>query len=180
MRAPVHSILTAVVTFAAVSACTVNLPSSPPTTVIITPTTPEAVTVTADPAAPDARNPSNPPSPGPTRTITVTPTPTPATTRPPERSDYRNWLCSSSAEMLPAITPGESSNSVRLLQWSLTQVGYYNAAVGGNYGNLTLEATSRFQLDNGLGGSGNVAINTWSWLQYYLCWSDSTFEYINP
>lgn len=101
--------------------------------------------------------------------MTVTPAPTVTITREPPRSDFANWLCFTPASALPAIVPGESSNSVRLLQWALTQVGYYNAAIGGNYRTETRAATSRFQLDNGLGGSGNVSTNTWGWLQWYVC-----------
>jgi peptidoglycan hydrolase-like protein with peptidoglycan-binding domain len=58
-----------------------------------------------------------------------------------------------------------------LLQWSLTQLGYYRGAIGGNYGERTFDATFRFQLDNGLGRTapGSVSVNTWSWLKYYLC-----------
>lgn len=165
---------------ALISACTINLPSGDTATVIVTPTTPPAVTVTADPPTSGDPQSGRSTPPEPTRTITIAPTPTVTVTRPPERSDYRNWLCTTSADRLPAIVPGESSNNVRLLQWSLAETGYYNAAIGGNYGAATREATSRFQLDNGLGGSGNVAVNTWSWLQYYLCYSDSGIEYLNP
>lgn len=91
--------------------------------------------------------------------------------QPAVPTDYRTRLCTTSPGALPAVTPGESSNDVKLLQWALAQLGYYRGAIGGNYGDLTYEATYAFQLNNGLGRTapGSVAVNTWSWLQYYLC-----------
>ena len=91
--------------------------------------------------------------------------------QPAVPTDYRTRLCTTSPGALPAVTPGESSSDVKLLQWALAQLGYYRGAIGGNYGDLTYEATYAFQLDNGLGltAPGSVAVNTWSWLQDYLC-----------
>lgn len=90
---------------------------------------------------------------------------------PATPTDYRTKLCTTSAGSLPAVSPGQSSDDVKLLQWALTQLGYYGGAIGGNYGDLTFEATYLFQLDNGLGRTapGSVAVNTWSWFKYYLC-----------
>lgn len=91
--------------------------------------------------------------------------------QPAVPTDYRTRLCTTSPGALPAVTPGESSSDVKLLQWALAQLGYYRGAIGGNYGDLTYEATYAFQLDNDLGRTapGSVAVNTWSWLQNYLC-----------
>lgn len=93
------------------------------------------------------------------------------TSTPAAPTDYRTRLCTTSAGSLPAVTPGESSGNVKLLQWALTQLGWYRGAIGGNYGDQTFDATHGFQLANGLGrdAPGSVAVNTWSWLQYYLC-----------
>ena len=93
------------------------------------------------------------------------------TVAPVTPTDYRTKLCTTSAGNLPAVSRGQSSDDVKLLQWALTQLGYYGGAIGGNYGDLTFEATYRFQLDNGLGRTapGSVAVNTWSWFKYYLC-----------
>jgi len=86
-------------------------------------------------------------------------------------SDYRTRLCTTSAGNLPAVTSGESSQNVRLLQWALRQLGYYRGDIGGNYGSQTYEATVAFQYANGLGQTapGSVAVNTWTRLQSYLC-----------
>lgn len=104
----------------------------------------------------------------PTRSNTNASTP-PAS--PANPSDYRTRLCAADPGGLPAVAPGESSSNVKLLQWALAELGYYRGAIGGNYGDLTYEATYSFQLANGLGRTapGNVAVNTWSRLQYNLC-----------
>lgn len=159
------------------SSCTVNLPASTGGDGEVIVTTPPPVTVTAVPSPMPT-----PPPPAPTVTVTAQPVPRPVTTVtiPPTRTDYPIWLCDTPATALPAIVPGESSGNVRLLQWAVKAVGYYSAAIGGNYGQQTLQAVSQFQLDHGLGGSGNVATNTWSWLQYFLCSPSSFSEEIRP
>lgn len=98
-------------------------------------------------------------------------TSSPGSSQPAVPTDYRTRLCTTRVGSLPAVTPGQSSRDVMLLQWALTQLGYYRGAIGGNYGDLTYQATYSFQLDNGLGRTapGSVSVNTWSWLQYYLC-----------
>lgn len=93
----------------------------------------------------------------------------PTTGSQPSNRDFKRQLCRSDPSDLPALTPGESSEGVKLLQWAMRELGLYRGAIGGNYGQQTLAATSQFQLDVGLGGSGNVAINTWSALQSLLC-----------
>lgn len=120
-----------------------------------------------------SKNDGCPPAPKvPTRDASSAEASSPSTpSRPVTPTDFRTRLCTTTAAALPAVTPGESSNDVKLLQWALQQLGYYGGAIGGNYGDLTFEATYLFQLDNGLGRTapGSVAVNTWSWLKYYLC-----------
>jgi len=113
-----------------------------------------------------------PPAPkAPKPAASAAPTSPTAPAVPATPTDYRTRLCTTAPGSLPAVGPGESSANVRLLQWALSQLGYYRGAIGGNYGDMTFDATYRFQLDNGLGRTapGSVAVNTWSWLQFYLC-----------
>jgi len=115
--------------------------------------------------------PPAPKRPKPQALPTVTPSASPAPPQPATPTDYRTWLCTTRPGNLPAVSRGDSSRNVKLLQWSLQQLGYYRGAIGGNYGEQTFEATYYFQLDNGLGRTspGSVGVNTWSWIQYYLC-----------
>lgn len=55
-----------------------------------------------------------------------------------------------------------------VLQWSLEQLGYYAADIGGNHREQTFDAVHRIQLNVGLGGTGNVASNRWTELQLRL------------
>jgi hypothetical protein len=116
----------------------------------------------------NSRDDGCPPAP---RVPKADPSVSPSMAAPVTPTDYRTRLCTTSASSLPAVSRGESSSNVRLLQWSLAQLGYYGGAIGGNYGDKTFDATYRFQLANGLGRTspGSVGVNTWSWLQYYLC-----------
>ena len=131
----------------------------------------QQVRVTLDLGSVGAKDDGCPPAPKAPKPTSTSGSNSGGSSTPAAPTDYRTRLCTTSAGSLPAVTPGESSDNVKLLQWALTQLGWYRGAIGGNYGDLTYDATYGFQLANGLGRTapGSVAVNTWSWLQYYLC-----------
>ena len=49
-----------------------------------------------------------------------------------------------------AIRKGDSGDSVKWLQWYLTQLGYFNDSIDGSFGKITLGALLAFQLEHGL------------------------------
>ena len=55
---------------------------------------------------------------------------------------------------------GSQGNSVKLLQTALNGLGYNCGAVDGSFGDQTLAAVKRFQLDMGMAGDGIVGDNT--------------------
>lgn len=119
-------------------------------------------------------------TPSPTATVTVSPTamaqspsPQPSVTATADPGDkpktLQRRLCRTVSSDLPALTPGDSGAGVSLLQWSLQTVGYYSGAINGYFDEQTRSSASLFQLDSDLGGTGNVASNTWMALQVAVC-----------
>lgn len=140
-------------------------PSAVGPTILVVPS-PSAATVTVTASPTPSKKPERP---QPVKTVTVSSQPTVTVIEPPQTSEYLVWLCQSRAYELPAIAPGESSPKWKLLQWSLKQLGHYEADIGGNYREQIFNAIHRFQLNVGLGEAGNVASNTWMQLQLPLC-----------
>ena len=61
-----------------------------------------------------------------------------------------------------ASEPGESGLNVSALQKRLAALGYFVGEVTGSYGELTREAVTRFQEENGLETSGSADVETWA------------------
>ncbi len=55
---------------------------------------------------------------------------------------------------------GSSGQQVKELQWRLSQWGFYNGPIDGDYGNATADAVRRFQANNGLPVDGVAGKNT--------------------
>lgn len=62
-----------------------------------------------------------------------------------------------------ALRPGEKSSAVRNLQYTLYELGYYDGAIDGSYGNTTSDAVRAFQIQNkltpvdGIAGSATLS-----------------------
>ncbi len=61
---------------------------------------------------------------------------------------------------------GSQNSDVKIVQWKLSQWGYYNRAVDGVYGPSTWSAVREFQWKNGLRVDGVVGPQTWAALGY--------------
>ncbi len=61
---------------------------------------------------------------------------------------------------------GSSNSDVKLLQWKLSQWGYYDRGIDGKYGPETWSAVKKFQWKNGLRVDGIVGPETWGALGY--------------
>ena len=66
-----------------------------------------------------------------------------------------------SAEVRPTLYWGTRGRSVRLVQWKLSEWGYYRGYVDGIYGARTYRAVVAFQRRNGLHVDGLVGGQTW-------------------
>ena len=66
-----------------------------------------------------------------------------------------------SAEVRPTLYWGTRGRSVRLVQWKLSEWGYYRGYVDGIYGSRTYRAVVAFQRRNGLHVDGLVGTHTW-------------------
>lgn len=64
------------------------------------------------------------------------------------------------SEVPEVLQYGSQGNSVKLLQTALNSLGYNCGAVDGSFGDQTLAAVKRFQLDMGMAGDGVVGDNT--------------------
>lgn len=64
------------------------------------------------------------------------------------------------SEVPEVLQYGSQGNSVKLLQTALNGLGYNCGAVDGSFGDQTLAAVKRFQLDMGMAGDGVVGDNT--------------------
>lgn len=64
------------------------------------------------------------------------------------------------SEVPEVLQYGSQGNSVKLLQTALNSLGYNCGAVDGSFGDQTLAAVKRFQLDMGMAGDGIVGDNT--------------------
>lgn len=58
--------------------------------------------------------------------------------------------------------PGESGLNVSALQRRLAALGYFTGEATGSYGELTQQAVTRFQQENGLAETGAADADTWS------------------
>ena len=65
------------------------------------------------------------------------------------------------AENLPVLREGDEGENVRLLQEKLKQLGFYNGAIDGDFGNNTLQAVMAAQIYFELDGDGVVGRQTW-------------------
>ena len=61
---------------------------------------------------------------------------------------------------------GSNNSDVKLLQWKLSQWGYYDRRIDGLYGSSTWKAVRNFQWKNGLRVDGIVGSETWAALGY--------------
>ena len=61
------------------------------------------------------------------------------------------------------LRPGDSGDAVRNMQYTLYELGYYDGAIDGSYGNTTADAVRAFQIENGLkpvdGIAGNATLS---------------------
>ena len=61
------------------------------------------------------------------------------------------------------LRPGDSGDSVRNMQYTLYELGYYDGAIDGSYGDTTSDAVRAFQIENGLqpvdGIAGNATLS---------------------
>lgn len=60
------------------------------------------------------------------------------------------------------ITRGMSGNRVKQIQQRLTELGYFDGPISGNYMNQTIAAIEAFQANNGLSVDGITGSDTWS------------------
>lgn len=72
------------------------------------------------------------------------------------------FVSSSDAGTRPNLYWGNTGQDVRVLQWKLQSWGYYNGNIDGFYGNDTVKAVKRLQLNNGIAPDGVVGQRTWS------------------
>jgi peptidoglycan hydrolase-like protein with peptidoglycan-binding domain len=70
-----------------------------------------------------------------------------------------------STSSLPSLKQGAKGEHVKLLQTLLERHGLRTGGIDGNFGPATHAAVVKFQLANGLGGSGLVGPQTWALLQ---------------
>jgi N-acetylmuramoyl-L-alanine amidase len=66
----------------------------------------------------------------------------------------------------PTLYWGSIGSSVKLVQWKLSQWGYYNGAIDGVFQSQTWSAVRNFQWKNGLRVDGVVGPQTWAALGY--------------
>jgi len=64
---------------------------------------------------------------------------------------------SKSSITYPSMREGEEGTSVRNLQYTLYELGYYDGAIDGKYGATTADAVRAFQIQNGLTPVDGVA-----------------------
>ncbi len=69
-------------------------------------------------------------------------------------STQRVLFETASAITYATLKQGDSGNAVRNLQYTLYELGYFDASINGNYGPLTKEAVQAFQARNGLPATG--------------------------
>ncbi|TBL81420.1 spore cortex-lytic enzyme [Paenibacillus thalictri] len=65
------------------------------------------------------------------------------------------------------LTQGSANGDVWDLQFRLKLLGYYDDILDGVYGNKTMSAVSKFQINYGLTVDGNVGAQTWKALKKY-------------
>ncbi len=65
-----------------------------------------------------------------------------------------------SAVAYSSIRPGDSGAAVRNLQYTLYELGYYDGAIDGKYGQTTSDAVRSFQIENSLKPVDGIAGNT--------------------
>jgi len=68
------------------------------------------------------------------------------------------------AEYAQKLRRGAKGANVKLVQQRLTELGYFNGPVSGNYMNKTVDAVKRFQEVNGLKNDGVTGEETWKTL----------------
>ena len=74
--------------------------------------------------------------------------------------------CTRSTSARKVLFWGSNNSDVKLVQWKLSQWGYYNRVIDGEYGQKTWEAVREFQWKNGLRVDGVVGPETWAALGY--------------
>lgn len=62
------------------------------------------------------------------------------------------------------LSRGAKGQSVKQVQQKLTELGYFEGPISGNYMNQTVEAVKRFQLNNGIKADGVTGEETWNLL----------------
>ena len=70
------------------------------------------------------------------------------------------YSTSSGKTTYSTLRPGDSSNSVRNLQYTLYELGYYDGSVDGIYGQTTADAVRAFQIQNKISPVDGIAGNS--------------------
>lgn len=66
------------------------------------------------------------------------------------------------AEYTKKLSRGAKGEQVKLVQQRLTDLGYFEGPISGNYMNKTVDAVKQFQLNNGLKADGVTGEDTWT------------------
>ena len=77
-------------------------------------------------------------------------------------ADGEDNTATADAEYTKKLSRGSKGEQVKLVQQRLTDLGYFDGPISGNYMNKTVEAMKQFQTNNGLQADGVTGEGTWT------------------